>query len=589
MTSSRHPLIFGLTAKLFLAILAVAIIVIMAMAGALRWNFERDFFSYLQAREARRAERIEASLAALYMRDGNWLQVQRNPAHWRHLLSVPPAWPPEPDEDELLRDPDFRSLEAELKALSEVPQAAVPGGPPLHMPPLHRADRGSHRFEWPSADLSFTRPPTLEQRPRDDRIPSLELSLNGRPWEDFDPAIPAPPPEPLGGLLDLDIAESEPRSPPGFLIARASTPSIRAPLPPYTLLSADQSWLAGAENPPASAPRRPIRAHGETVGWLITPAPERMPDDADLHFQTQQREATWIMGLLAIVLAAVASIGLARVVLAPVRRLGRATHALVAGDYSGRVKVTSGDELGQLAEDFNRLADTLQRNEVLRREWFAYISHELRTPLAIMRGELEALQDNIRPVTPQALQSLQAEVARLNKLIDDLYELALSDVGALTYRMAPVKLHELVAGTAQSFGRRASAQGIDIVTHLAEVPDISGDSQRLTQLLGNLLENALRYTNAPGCIELHLSRQGRDARLDIQDSPPGVPDEALPRLFDRLFRVDPSRSRISGGAGLGLAICERIVHSHHGTVQAMHSPLGGLLVRITLPLATEAD
>jgi two-component system sensor histidine kinase BaeS len=543
MTARTHPLIFGLTAKLFLAILTVAIIVIMTMAAALRWNFERDFFSYIQAREARRAERIEASLAGLYLRDNSWELVQRHPAHWRHLLSVSPVWPPAPQVGETEQTEDLPAVDADSKA------------------------------------------------PRNDRMLALDPNLSGHFGEFVDPIAATVPTELFDTPLTLDKGASGPAPLPGFLIARAPTPTIRAPLPPYTLLSAEQAWLAGAENPPANAPRRPIRAHGETVGWLITPAPERMPDDADLHFQTQQREATWIMGLLAIVLAAVASIGLARVVLAPVRRLGRATHALVAGDYSSRVKVTSSDELSQLAEDFNRLAATLQRNEGLRREWFADISHELRTPLAIMRGELEALQDNIRPITPQALQSLQAEVTRLNKLIDDLYELALSDVGALSYRMAPVALHELIGSIVRTFATRAAGQNIEIKAQLRELPDVSGDAQRLTQLIRNLLENALRYTNAPGRIELHLSRQGREARLDIQDSPPGVPDEALPRLFDRLFRLDPSRSRISGGAGLGLAICERIVDSHQGTIQAMHSPLGGLLVRITLPLCftSEAD
>lgn len=526
MNLSARTVTFGLTAKLFLAILAVGIIVILAMGAALRWNFERDFFSYIQAREARRAERIEASLTALYRRDGSWRQVQRNPAHWRHLLSVPPAWPPMADDIE---------------------------GVPVP------AEDGSRRSSSGSAGQKLDLPPVLVhsgivRSAQSNRPPALANGGNG---------------------YDAD----------GLLLDPLRAP----PAPPYTLLSSDEAWLAGADNPSASAPRRPIRVGERTVGWLITPMPERIPDDADLRFQSEQREATWSMGLLAVVLAAIASISLARIVLAPVRRLGRGTHALVAGDYTARVRVTSSDELSGLAQDFNALAETLQRNEALRREWFADISHELRTPLAIMRGEVEALQDNIRPVTPQALQSLQAEVARLSKLVDDLYDLALSDVGALTYRMVPVAIDELVRDEVQAFATRMQIKGIEVVTDITAVALIEGDEQRLAQLISNILENALRYTNAPGRIEVRVLQAGRQVVVDIEDSLPGVPADALPRLFDRLFRVDPSRSRVSGGAGLGLAICERIVHSHHGTVKALASSLGGLRVRIALPVAPDTS
>jgi len=130
-------------------------------------------------------------------------------------------------------------------------------------------------------------------------------------------------------------------------------------------------------------------------------------------------------------------------------------------------------------------------------------------------------------------------------------------------------------------------KGIDMVADISPVAAVEGDEQRLAQLISNILENALRYTNAPGRIEVRVSQVARQVVLDIEDSPPGVPADALPRLFDRLFRVDPSRSRISGGAGLGLAICERIVHSHHGTIKALASSLGGLHVRIALPVAPD--
>jgi two-component system sensor histidine kinase BaeS len=354
---------------------------------------------------------------------------------------------------------------------------------------------------------------------------------------------------------------------------------------PFTLIDAHGAWVAGQLMPPRDAPRHAITLDGRAVGWLVAPLPEHMPDDADRRFQAQQIEASWIIGCLSVLLAALVSVCLARIFLAPLRRLGRATRHLAAGDYSTRVQVSSTDELGRLAEDFNRLALSLERNEALRREMVADISHELRTPLAVMRGELEALQDGIRPLTPAAIASLQAEVGMLSKMVGDLYDLALADIGALSYRMELVDLSELVVSVAEMFRERLASRQIDLQLDLpASAPMIEGDEQRLTQLLNNLLENAVRYTDAGGRVHIGLQAHDDAVVLELEDSAPGVPLESLPRLFDRLYRVEISRSRDSGGAGLGLAICQRIVAAHNGTIEASASRLGGLRMRISLPL-----
>lgn len=355
---------------------------------------------------------------------------------------------------------------------------------------------------------------------------------------------------------------------------------------PFTLLDSQQRVVAGYSVPVPGAPRHTIDVDGMTVGWLVTPFPNRLPSESDQRFQREQLEATSVIGALSALLAAAVAVFLARIFLAPVRRLARATHELSAGDYASRVNVTSNDELGQLGQDFNRLAHTLERNESLRREMVADISHELRTPLAVLRGEMEALQDGVRPFTPGALSSLQSEVSLLSKLIDDLYELSLADVGALSYRMVPVDFGEIACQAAESFRERFTARGLTLSTQV-EIPGayIEGDEQRLTQLMNNVLENSLRYTDRDGVVQLSVRVQGDKLVAECQDSAPGVPEQYLPRLFDRLFRVDASRSRESGGAGLGLAICQRIVESHHGTITALPSPLGGLNVRIELPLA----
>jgi two-component system sensor histidine kinase BaeS len=403
------------------------------------------------------------------------------------------------------------------------------------------------------------------------------------------------PPHDLGGP-----GRPGPTSPAELLDALAGPPPLgdsagfagQAPrqemmiAPPFTLLDSARRTVAGPPSPSSRTPRHPIRVDGMTVGWLVTPLPERLTDEADRRFQSEQREASWVIGLLSAALAAVVSILLARTFLAPVRRLAQATHKLSAGDYGTRVSVTSADELGQLGQDFNRLAHTLERNEALRREMVADISHELRTPLAVLQGELEALQDGVRTFTPSALASLQSEVGLLSKLIDDLYELALADVGALSYRMVPIDMSGIAARSVDSFRERFGTRGLQVVTDLAGTGTVmEGDPQRLTQLMNNLLQNALRYTDPGGTVSVAVRQENGMVVVDCQDSEPGVAPEHLPRLFDRLFRGDPSRSRDSGGAGLGLAICQRIVESHGGTIRALPSPLGGVRMHIAFPQA----
>lgn len=288
--------------------------------------------------------------------------------------------------------------------------------------------------------------------------------------------------------------------------------------------------------------------------------------------------------VLGVALLGAVALHLARRLLVPVTPLLEATHRMAMGDYSARAPTAGADELARLAVDLNRLADTLARNDRSRRDLLADISHELRTPLSILRGEIEAMEDGVRPLTQDAIASLRVEISQLSKLIDDLYELSLSDVGALTYAFAPVDMTERVATSVAAFGDWFDAKGIALSLHL---PDdtlvINGDLHRVTQLLGNLLENSLRYTDGGGAVRVYLSATATQLRLEIEDSAPGVPDDALPRLFERLFRVEASRSRRSGGAGLGLTLCKHIVEAHGGQITARHSPLGGLALTITLP------
>jgi len=377
--------------------------------------------------------------------------------------------------------------------------------------------------------------------------------------------------------------------PPGGIDA-VLPPDLTGALSRLGLLDDRQQWVAGYRNISMAMQHRPVVVDGRTVGWLVLAPFQSVADGGDQRFVTGQWRTTVGVACVAVALAALIAWWVSRRLLAPVKRVAAATHQLMAGHHEVRVHVASQDEVGQLAQDFNRMASTLERNEDLRRAFIADVSHELRTPLSVLRGELEALEDGIRPLDRAAVSSLQGEVLQLGKLVEDLYELALSDVGALTYRMEWVDLAALLSRVAETHAARFKAVGL----HLAvTVPDgaapVQADAGRLQQLLDNLLENSRCYTEAPGNVRLGLSKAATHWQIDLHDSAPGLPGEQLAHLFDRFFRAESSRSRATGGAGLGLAISRNIVLAHGGHIEADASPEGGVWIRVRLPASRSAS
>ncbi len=363
-------------------------------------------------------------------------------------------------------------------------------------------------------------------------------------------------------------------------------PGLRSKL---WLVDMDGRLIGGRDPIAPDALRRPVVAMGKTVGWLISSPPDRLTRTADVHFADQQIRNFWIVACLAAAVAALVTMVLSRGFLRRLKHLAASTHDLAIGDFSARVPEGAGDEIGRLAQDFNQLARTLDRNEQNRRQFMADVSHELRTPLTVLRGELEAIEDGVRQVTPLTLRSLQAEVATLTKLVNDLYLLSLSDVGGLAYRKGETDLADLVATAQAAFTDRLSEKGI--ACHLdLPAPGLAmvlGDMDRLTQLFNNILENAVRYTDGPGQMTISVTVNGEQVRVCFDDSPPGLPSVTLARIFDRFYRGEESRNRASGGSGLGLAICKNIVSAHDGRIEAQNSPLGGLRLIISIPCLSE--
>ena len=343
--------------------------------------------------------------------------------------------------------------------------------------------------------------------------------------------------------------------------------------------------LVGPRGPvPRDGMRHPIRVNGSEVGAVIASPVERLTRNTDINFDMQQRRSSWLIVALSTILAALATFTLARSLLAPVKRLVEGTHKLAAGDFTTRVTPTSTDELGKLAQDFNQLASTLEKNQQMRRDFMADISHELRTPLAVLRGELEAIQDGVRQFTPDSVASLQAEVGTLTKLVDDLHQLSMSDEGALAYQKTSLDLIPLLEVASGAFRERFASRGLTIQLSLPDSMTVFGDRDRLMQLFNNLLENSLRYTDSGGGLHISAEQRERMVLLTFADSAPGVSDEQLQKLFERFYRTEGSRNRASGGSGLGLAICVNIVQAHNGLIRAAHSPFGGVSITVELPL-----
>ena len=455
----------SITAKLFAAVMAIAMVVALAMGVAANINLSRGFLGYLNEQAVLRLDSAVPAVTAGYQAHGSWEFLERRPELWYRLLR------PLPDDG---TDPQ-------------------------------------------------------------DRPPPTAAELTGATRR-------------------------------------------------FTLFDAHRQRVAGFERPSPQGVERAILVDGKTVGWLTMAPFQSVSSAAERRFEAAQTESMWAVGIGATLLAAGIALWASRMLLLPVRRVAAATHLLAAGDYETRVAVASRDEVGQLATDFNLLAHTLQRNEQMRREFMADVSHELRTPLGVLHGELEAIEDGVRTLDAASLRSLQAEVSTLNKLVSDLYDLSLADVGALAYRKVDLDVVGLLRVTANAFRERLAASGIALDLRLPGQSLMAfADERRLQQLFNNLFENSCRYTDAGGQLRVSACANSGQIEIDFQDTSPGVGEPHLARLFDRFFRVEGSRNRGSGGAGLGLAICSRIVEAHDGQIDAKPSPLGGLWIAVRLP------
>jgi signal transduction histidine kinase len=320
---------------------------------------------------------------------------------------------------------------------------------------------------------------------------------------------------------------------------------------------------------------------------VITPPSSGYSSSDNAYIASVNRALLWAV-LAAGVVSLVLSAALARRILGPIEALTAAVHRMKRGDLDQRVEVPSNDEIGQLAMAFNEMGASLARTEQLRRNMVTDIAHELRTPLSNIRGYLEALQDGLVEPTRATIDSLYEEAILLNRLVNDLQELALAEARQLRLARQPVALREIVEKAAQAAEHHVNGSGIRMTLDLApDLPDVEVDAERIGQVLRNLLNNAFAYTPPMGDVRIAARRDDGRVQVSVYNSGPGIDAEHLPNLFERFYRADRSRSRSTGGSGLGLAIVKQLVEAHGGDVWVESAPGQGATFYFTLPLRSE--
>ena len=327
---------------------------------------------------------------------------------------------------------------------------------------------------------------------------------------------------------------------------------------------------------------RPILVDQKVVGYLGLKPVLDQDDASSINFFSNQKRYLLLVYALTVLSSLVAALLMATYFKKPIQRLLNATLELTRGNYQHQVVIKRNDELGDLSNQLNHLADILHQHEESRRQWVADTSHELKTPLAVLQAQIEAMQDGIRKATPEHLDAMMRQVSSLKKLTQDLADLAQADAQQLKCYFAEVNPWDVVLQEVDNFKSTFEQNQLE-VSLSGEGALLSLDRDRFKQIIVNLLGNCVRYTEQGGKIQIHTQQNEHEWILYVDDSPFGVSDEQLARLGERFYRVDDSRTRSTGGTGLGLALSCKLAQALGGSLAFNHSPLGGLRCVLTFP------
>jgi signal transduction histidine kinase len=313
------------------------------------------------------------------------------------------------------------------------------------------------------------------------------------------------------------------------------------------------------------------------------------------NYQAAVTESLSLASVAALIAAVIASYLISRQVVIPVQRIMGISHRIAEGEYEERIKVSGNlhknelDELDQLALSFNQMADKLEKTETMRRQLIGDVTHELRTPLTAIKGYMEGLMDGVIPTTSETFQQVFTEADRLQRLVNGLQELSRVEAGAFHLKIEPISINSLIETVTSHLARQFEEKGIQIETKLDNEPlKVFADKDRILQVLTNLVGNALQYTPTGGKVVISASLTKSEAIITIMDTGIGISPDHLPLIFNRFYRTDKSRSRVSGGSGIGLTIAQALVKAHHGRIGAESAGEGkGTTFYFTLPVAAE--
>jgi two-component system sensor histidine kinase BaeS len=523
--------------KLILALLLTSLLILTIIFTVVQLSFDRGMLEYVNQKQLENLQQFSDNLSRYYQKKGSW----------QHLLA----------------GNDLKQARPQQKSFSR-----------------HGQPRSDKHFKTKSSDGTIPQKNSLWMKilrlsEQGENLPvNIDNYLNNKA-EEYSSGPPRPPRDKRRDSRPPHQKEGRGREgPPPEFGREAVKPA---------LLDADKVLIIGHYRENFSL--KSIELDNKIIGYLALPPAIHLTDKFDLAFAKQMQKNMLYTFFGFFVLIILIALPLSRHFVLPIKRLERSMRLLNKGDFKVSLKVTGKDELASLSQNFNDLAQTLEQNEDSRNRWLANISHELRTPIAIIKSEIEAIEDGIRAFDLQSLHSLSEEVQHLQKLVADLTELTNAEIGALRYQKERIKVSTLIEQNVARHQHKANETGLSISCNIeSKNLFVWADETRLNQLFDNCLNNSIKYTQAPGSIFVKLTKSSGVAIITIDDTLPCVPLESLDKLFQHLYRVESSRNRKTGGSGLGLALCKSILLAHKGSISASESSKGGLRIHCTLPL-----